>query len=186
MKKIKFICFIAIAFIMASCGSMRKNEFAKQKYTNFSRSHASVKKSNSVTASVKSIQANVNELAVTNAFENSNVNAPECILHESALQNTVIENGQNSVKENNNAISVNNNLRSSLIQKKVVKQLFKKSKNEKKHSRVDDIVLLILAILLPPLAVYLAKGIGTEFWIDILLCLLFWIPGIIYAIIVCL
>ncbi len=37
----------------------------------------------------------------------------------------------------------------------------------------DDrmILLVILAILLPPLAVYLAQGVGTWFWVTLLLCL---------------
>lgn len=48
-------------------------------------------------------------------------------------------------------------------------------------SDTDTLLLVILAILLPPLAVYLLKGIGTEFWISVLLTLLFWLPGIIYA-----
>ncbi len=43
--------------------------------------------------------------------------------------------------------------------------------------------LILFAIILPPLAVYLKFGIGTEFWISILLTLLFWIPGVIYALI---
>lgn len=43
--------------------------------------------------------------------------------------------------------------------------------------------LIVFAILLPPLAVGLKFGIGTEFWISILLTLLFWIPGVIYALI---
>lgn len=45
----------------------------------------------------------------------------------------------------------------------------------------ETLLLVILAILLPPLAVYLLRGIGTEFWISVLLTLLFWLPGIIYA-----
>jgi len=45
--------------------------------------------------------------------------------------------------------------------------------------------LVILAILLPPLAVYLHQGeINTKFWISLILTLLFFIPGIIYALIV--
>ena len=43
--------------------------------------------------------------------------------------------------------------------------------------------LIVFAILLPPLAVGLKFGIGTEFWISVLLTLLFWIPGVIYALI---
>ena len=45
-------------------------------------------------------------------------------------------------------------------------------------------VLAVLCILLPPLAVFLHLGIGTEFWISLILTLLFWIPGVIYAFII--
>lgn len=44
-------------------------------------------------------------------------------------------------------------------------------------------LLIVLAIILPPLAVGLKFGISTEFWISILLTLLFWIPGVVYALI---
>lgn len=47
-----------------------------------------------------------------------------------------------------------------------------------------SIVEIILAVLLPPLAVFLHDGIGTSFWISIILTLLFWIPGVIYALLV--
>ncbi|MBD1872827.1 MULTISPECIES: YqaE/Pmp3 family membrane protein [Cyanophyceae] len=45
-----------------------------------------------------------------------------------------------------------------------------------------DIVRLIAAIFLPPLGVFLQEGIGTQFWINILLTLLGYIPGIIHAV----
>lgn len=47
-----------------------------------------------------------------------------------------------------------------------------------------NIIEIILAILLPPLAVFLHDDIGTSFWISIILWLLFIIPGIIYALLV--
>ena len=40
----------------------------------------------------------------------------------------------------------------------------------------------ILAIFLPPLAVFLKVGLGAQFWINLLLTLLAWIPGVIHAI----
>ncbi|XVE99380.1 hypothetical protein REPUB_Repub03eG0193100 [Reevesia pubescens] len=43
-------------------------------------------------------------------------------------------------------------------------------------------VEVIFAILLPPVGVFLRHGCGGEFWIDLLLTLLGYIPGIIYAI----
>lgn len=45
-----------------------------------------------------------------------------------------------------------------------------------------DIVRLILSILLPPLGVFLQVGIGFHFWINIVLTLLGYIPGIIHAV----
>jgi len=46
---------------------------------------------------------------------------------------------------------------------------------------MHKIVLIIIAILLPPLAVFLKKGVGKDFIINIVLCLFFWLPGIIHA-----
>lgn len=47
-----------------------------------------------------------------------------------------------------------------------------------------SVVEIILAIILPPLAVFLHDGIGTSFWINIILTLLFFLPGIIHALLV--
>ncbi|MBI1780344.1 MAG: YqaE/Pmp3 family membrane protein [Sphingobacteriales bacterium] len=62
---------------------------------------------------------------------------------------------------------------------------FKKSKRNGGEADTNTLLLVILAILLPPLAVYLHEGeINTKFWISLLLTILFWIPGVIYALIV--
>jgi len=45
-----------------------------------------------------------------------------------------------------------------------------------------DLIKLILSILLPPLGVFLEVGIGLHFWLNILLTLLGYIPGIIHAV----
>jgi uncharacterized membrane protein YqaE (UPF0057 family) len=41
-----------------------------------------------------------------------------------------------------------------------------------------DLLRIIIAILLPPLGVFLQVGIGKQFWINILLTILGYIPGI--------
>jgi uncharacterized membrane protein YqaE (UPF0057 family) len=46
---------------------------------------------------------------------------------------------------------------------------------------MNKLVLIILAIILPPLAVFLIKGANKDLVINILLCLLFYVPGIIHA-----
>ena len=42
-----------------------------------------------------------------------------------------------------------------------------------------DIIRIIIAILLPPLGVFLQEGLGKHFWINIILTLLGYIPGIL-------
>ena len=44
-----------------------------------------------------------------------------------------------------------------------------------------DIIRIIVAILLPPLGVCLQEGLGKHFWINILLTLLGYLPGIVHA-----
>lgn len=59
--------------------------------------------------------------------------------------------------------------------------------NNIKNHRADEVdsnlvLLTILAILLPPLAVFLNQGEANgRFFLSILLTLLFWVPGIIFA-----
>ena len=71
---------------------------------------------------------------------------------------------------------------------KDVKKEWKNYKKEKKAGhgkKVDQVVLIILAILLPPLAVYLyEEEINGKFWLSLLLWFLFILPGIIYALLV--
>lgn len=45
-----------------------------------------------------------------------------------------------------------------------------------------DLLRVIAAILLPPLSVFMKVGFGGHFWLNILLTLLGYIPGIIHAV----
>jgi uncharacterized membrane protein YqaE (UPF0057 family) len=45
-----------------------------------------------------------------------------------------------------------------------------------------DVIRIVVAILLPPLGVFLQVGLGAHFWLNILLTLLGYIPGIIHAV----
>jgi len=52
---------------------------------------------------------------------------------------------------------------------------------------MDNKVLLVIAsLLLPPLAVFLKKGAGKDLIINIVLCLFFYVPGIVHALWLCL
>lgn len=68
--------------------------------------------------------------------------------------------------------------------KKVLKE-YKADKRAGRAADTDIVLLAILAILLPPLAVYLKEGeVNSRFWISVILTLLFWVPGIIFAMLV--
>ena len=45
-----------------------------------------------------------------------------------------------------------------------------------------DIIRIIVAIILPPVGVFMQVGLGKHFWINILLTLLGYFPGIIHAV----
>lgn len=47
---------------------------------------------------------------------------------------------------------------------------------------MSDIVKIVLAILLPPVGVFLEVGLTKHFFINILLTLLGYIPGIVHAV----
>lgn len=63
---------------------------------------------------------------------------------------------------------------------------WKKENHRSAKEATDDTVLLaLLAVFLPPLAVFLKEEeINARFWISVLLTLLFWLPGIVYALLV--
>jgi uncharacterized membrane protein YqaE (UPF0057 family) len=48
----------------------------------------------------------------------------------------------------------------------------------------DPIVIIIkaiAAIILPPLGAFLQVGLGIHFWLNVILTLLGWVPGLIHA-----
>lgn len=45
-----------------------------------------------------------------------------------------------------------------------------------------DILRILLSILIPPLGVFLTVGIGLHFWLNLLLTLLGYVPGIVHAV----
>lgn len=42
---------------------------------------------------------------------------------------------------------------------------------------------LIAAVLLPPLGVFLGRGLGRDFWIAVVLTLIGWVPGVVFVLV---
>ena len=45
-----------------------------------------------------------------------------------------------------------------------------------------DLIRIILSVMIPPLGVFLQVGLGKHFWLNILLTLLGYIPGLVHAV----
>ena len=45
-----------------------------------------------------------------------------------------------------------------------------------------DILRIILSVLVPPIGVFLQVGFGGQFWLNIFLTLLGYVPGLVHAI----
>jgi uncharacterized membrane protein YqaE (UPF0057 family) len=96
------------------------------------------------------------------------------------------------VKKTANTVTAETkNLTITKAQKKELKSALKQLKKQAVHNPQDvakpavNIVELIFAIILPPVGVLLHEdGLNSRFWISLLLTLLFFIPGMIYAILV--
>ena len=51
-----------------------------------------------------------------------------------------------------------------------------------RRGNLMDVIRILIAIFLPPVGVFLQVGIGMHFWLNILLTLLGFVPGVIHAI----
>jgi uncharacterized membrane protein YqaE (UPF0057 family) len=47
---------------------------------------------------------------------------------------------------------------------------------------MTNLLRILLAILLPPVGVFLTVGFGGQFWLNILLTIFGYIPGIVHAV----
>ena len=65
------------------------------------------------------------------------------------------------------------------------KELKDAIKNFEEGDSTDTLLLVIIAILLPPLAMGIHdSGLTTRFWLSLLLTLLFYLPGLIYTLVI--
>ena len=69
--------------------------------------------------------------------------------------------------------------------KREQRRAVKEALDNRQDASTNTILLVILAILLPPVAVLVYEGeLTSRFWIALLLTLLFYLPGLIYALLV--
>lgn len=73
-------------------------------------------------------------------------------------------------------------IHSILISCSTVPFVFKpKEKGTVVGKKTMGIVQILITLILPPLAVAIYKGFGKDFWINLLLTLILWLPGVIHG-----
>jgi len=189
----------AIGILITSCGITNKNDFASRKYTHFRKGEAQVELKaaqvqNQINLSEKSIVTE-NNLQPTTSEINNTVNTSEEIVSNTSTESTpvAVSKSENNTTKKNPLINLK---KSNVTEKKNVNREVKINKATRyllsrisdqpntTELNTDQLILVILAIIIPPLAVFLARGIGTEFWISLILTILFVLPGMVYGLLI--
>jgi uncharacterized membrane protein YqaE (UPF0057 family) len=193
MKKqlIPFITFIAGGFILSSCNnlsslSITKRHYRSGYYVDFGqRKLPSSALPGTAKLSIKTIDV-TKPLAIT-----TNQNNPSTVSELKTPEIKPIVPQKNALKEEEvkfNKTTSNISISNSGVQN-LSSATFRSNEAESEvQARVDVdvplVVIILCAIFIPPLGVGLMYGIHSYFWIDLLLTFLFFIPGMIFALVV--
>ena len=197
VKKISTLMLLSAFLFSCSTSNNVVNSgiFQKRKHNKgwYLRSESKLKALNDISKDVKKSgskeisnpSTEEKTIKTANAIAISAESAKEFVL---AGQDEILNSGPSTVKtEHVVKTSIIKDVESQKqINKKYSKELKKDSRknNSKRNNDLSIVILVILALLIPPLAVFLVRGIGTEFWISLILTLLFFLPGVIYALLV--
>ena len=201
--KVKLMTMIAAIAVLSSCTNLRYTDYGKP--FDFLKAKRDVvkpqgkvevetvqvennKKSNdnNVTAETKTIENEVlvientvydasNEVLTVNETENTSI----------AIEGTTPTKKDSKKSTDKTTTSTTNNDRMSPISRKVEKivatRIEKIIPEGLSNSSVDSdlmfILCIVLAFLIPPLAVYLTEGVTTRFWLNLVLFILGWGVG---------
>ncbi len=185
MKKILFGTTLVFALVLSSCSTFKKVDIVKRHYNN--GYHIAIRDQKTKTEPVAVVKDKQNPEAVATVTPaNTVTGTPEqpvvqpVAVQENAPVVTAQKTGTTTGSKKERASS--SPAIASVIKERTkpahtlrTPQLKPKSWSTSRSSSggdVDLIILVILAILLPPLAVYLAEGITGKFWLTLILCLL--------------
>jgi uncharacterized membrane protein YqaE (UPF0057 family) len=193
MKKIYVLTLVAITLIYSSC-TVEKRHYMSGYHVEWNHKGPKIGgDGNTIAEANESAETSNNmthtETTITERPANyvnyleKNITPPTESKSVTEIPKKVVSNSKANIESNNQAIKESNN--------KVIAPTIRNS-NSTSHSVANDensdtdlVILVILAILLPPLAVFLKEGSwNSRCWIDLILCLLFFIPGVIYALLI--
>lgn len=188
LSNLKSCVLLALVIISSSCSQLRYTDYGKP--FDFFKSHSDNNK-NSVTNKDVIEKRKENTKSISNqTYSSVEKSFTEKELPKKSLNNILLVNEKVAL----NHSEFQNEVSNIFFQEYSVNPLansyslmnqYNRDQNQISYNEQEDVVLMILCVLLPPLAVFFSYDISNEFWIDLLLTLLFFLPGIIYALYVC-
>jgi uncharacterized membrane protein YqaE (UPF0057 family) len=186
-NKLVLIALVFIIFNLLSCST--------QKTPSFNNSHVPFEVKENM-QDINSSSQGINESARINSAENTEASVekvPDLIPAAKEKVNIYPKNAALALSDKQEP-----EISKAVKEKVAVLPLQKMNKEQKKEIRkeirgmlkkenafrtgpIGKALLVIFAIVLPPLAVALVDGFSGPFWLDILLTILFYLPGLIYA-----
>lgn len=195
---------LMLVILVSSCGShagFMKRKYRKGHYHEFVKAP---KLPNGISASSEGVKhsANLEPKAIPNArvvqqssSERSLANTPSTLVESVGAPSSPTKNlapyftSKNETKRKTNAADkavAAAEFKPALHQTSAAFKALLAQQSNKGNSDVNAVLLVVCCIFLPPLAVYLFQDdVTVDFWIDLVLCLLFWIPAVVFAFLVC-
>lgn len=190
---LNLVAVLIVGQLLFACSSAKYYEFAAHKPEAFNKVKEKPAPATADETAVPTLTtiameaAAAKEAAIEAApvLEASAAKAVPVVLAKPAVKADVSVAGAENVTEAEALAMAKEHLASmSKAEKRELKKELKEAIKQDRRTSGTSIIEIVLAVLLPPLAVFLHDGIGTSFWINIILTLLFFIPGIIHALLV--
>ena len=187
-SNIKSCILFALLIIISSCSQLRYTDYGKP--LDFLKSNRIANKKIVINHEVIADEKEKTELLSNQTYTLPVSTLTKIELPKQAINNVLLEKDSKVLRQS----KVDKKTSNILIQERPVNPLlnsfslienYNKDQKQTNYDEVDDVVLMILCVIIPPLAVFFSYDISNEFWIDLLLTLLFFLPGIIYALYVC-
>lgn len=193
MKRIYLLTLVAIALIYSSC-TVEKRHYMSGYHVEWNHKAPKIGGDGNTTVEnneapkvsnpVENTETTITETSVTSVNSSEKNITYKAEVTENAEIPATIANHSNEkveVKSQTIAESTTNEIASSIMESSKATQ----SGAAQENSDTDILLLLILAIFIPPLAVFLKEGSwNARCWIALLLWFLFVIPGVIYALLI--
>jgi uncharacterized membrane protein YqaE (UPF0057 family) len=186
MKQTNLLSLVAvsmIAVLLFSCSPSANEGFAKRKYFDYKwdkKEYAKVEPRQPSTAEAHKAEVVSNEEATV---QNTGSEIEPVVMNEEKPVTIPSKRVKEIPAEKKAPVMGAKEGKPSFTEKVIVKQLdrFVEKKQEQDKRDEELLLLIILAIILPPVPVAILRGVGTELLISILLTLLLYLPGLIYA-----